>query len=87
MPVKDPDSRTLYSMNWSDWLSGEEILTSEWIVPDGITVASQEISANKESTIVYFTGGQENVVYTVTNRITTASRTEDRSMKIPVRAR
>ena len=35
---KDPDAVLDYGFDWSAWLeAGDTIVTSEWIVPEGIT--------------------------------------------------
>jgi hypothetical protein len=84
---KDPDAVIPYSFDWSDWLGGETILTSEWIVPAGITLQNEAVDAPGQITTIVLSGGTAGETYLITNRITTATRTEDRSMRIPVRTR
>ena len=83
---KDPDAVLDYSVNWSHWLDGDEIATSTWIVPDGLTQATDTFT--KTLATVWISGGTADVEYTVTNRITTvAGRTDDRSMILVCRER
>lgn len=83
--VKDPDAVLDYQIDWSSWLAtGETISSSDWVVQTGIT----ENSASNTTTTatIWLSGGAAGVTYTVTNRIvTTASRTNDRSLYITVR--
>lgn len=83
--VKDPDAVLDYQIDWSSWLAtGETISSSDWVVQTGIT----ETSASNTTTTatIWLSGGTAGVTYTVTNRIvTTASRTNDRSLYITVR--
>ena len=86
-PNKDPDSIIDYGINWSDavvgsWLAtGETITTSTWIVTTGLTSVSESNSTT--ATAIFLSGGTIGETYTLTNRIvTSAGRTEDRSMLI-----
>lgn len=83
--VKDPDAVLDYQVDWSSWLAtGETISSSDWVVQTGIT----ETSASNTTTTatIWLSGGTAGVTYTVTNRIvTTANRTNDRSLYITVR--
>lgn len=82
--TKDPDAVLDYSIDWTDWLSGgEKITSSSWIVPSGITQDSA--SATDYVTTIWFSGGTVGVTYRVTNRIVTgAGRTDDRSFNIQI---
>lgn len=79
--IKDPQAKLEYYVDWSDWLEeGETIVNSEWFVDSGI---------NKESSItdgsvtaVWLSGGVNHKKYSVTNRITTAERIDERSIQI-----
>ena len=91
-PDKDPNSSIDYGEDWSDttygpWLeTGETISSSTWIVPAGLTGGTESNSTTQTS--IFLSGGTEGETYTITNRITTsASRTEDRSMKILCKAK
>lgn len=81
-PPKDPDSIIDYGVDWSAWLaSGETISTSAWVVPTGLTNVSE--SNTTTATAIFVSGGDIGETYTLTNRIvTSAGRTEDRSMLI-----
>ncbi len=79
--TKDPDAVLDYAIDWSLWLAGDEIATSDWSVPVGLTKVTDTKTAVK--TTVWLSGGQAGQSYTVTNRITTTGgRTEDRSFTI-----
>lgn len=83
-PPKDPDSVVDYGFEWADWLSsGEVILTSIWLLETDIIESSNSFTDTQTS--VFISGGDAGNVYTITNRISTATRVEDRSMNIPVR--
>lgn len=86
VPAKDPDSEVKYGFDWTDYLDGEIILTSQWIV-NGLTALSD--SFDNTTTSVLLGGGTSGSSYTVTNRITYTgaggNETDDRSMIVPVR--
>lgn len=84
--AKDPDAVLDYSVDWSRWLAGDELATSEWIVAADLTKASETNSPTKAT--VWLSGGAAGLSYSVTNRITTTGgRTEDRSFTIRVEER
>jgi hypothetical protein len=84
--AKDPNAILDYSVDWSRWLAGDEITVSEWIVPSGLTKASETSTPTKAT--VWLAGGAAGQNYSVTNRITTTGgRTEDRSFTIRVEER
>lgn len=87
--LKDPDAHLDYGCDWSagGWLAeGEQITTSEWIVPAGLTVESE--SNTPTVATVWLSGGEVYVTYKVTNRITTnQGRTDDRTLNIFVTQR
>jgi len=81
--LKDPDAVLDYSVDWSDWLDGDAITASQWIVPAGLTLDSSTNSTT--ATTAWLSGGAVRFRYTVTNRITTASgRVDDRSIVVQV---
>lgn len=83
MPTKDPNATLDYGFNWLDWLGSDTISTSTWIVPDGITKASDTNTTT--TTTIWLSGGSAGQRYRLVNRIVTAGgRTQDRSMQIPV---
>ena len=84
--TKDPNAVLDYSIDWTRWLAGDQIATSEWIIPSGLTKMAD--SKTSTSATVWLSGGSVGQSYTVTNRITTAAgRTEDRSFTIRVEER
>jgi len=82
--IKDPDAVLDYERDWTSWLNGDTIASSQFIVPDGITVDS---NTNTDThTIVWLSGGTVGTKYRVTNRITTVGgRTDDRSFLINIK--
>lgn len=84
--TKDPNAVLDYTIDWTRWLSGDQIVTSEWLVPTGLTKVADSKTAS--SATVWLSGGTAGQSYTVTNRITTTGgRTEDRSFTIRVEER
>lgn len=83
---KDPDALLDYAIDWTQWLDGDTILTSDWTVAVGLTKESQFNTTTVAT--VWLSGGVAGTSYTVTNRITTAGgRTDDRSITIRVKER
>ena len=83
---KDPDAVLDYSVNWARWLDGDEILSSEWIIPEGLSKVIDNFTETKAT--VWISGGTAGASYTITNRITTAAgRTEDRSLTVYLKER
>jgi len=86
MFIKDPDALLDYVIDWSDWLSGDTIADSEWIVPDGLV--NVDDSFTDAATTIWLSGGTAGRKYSLTNRITTAGgRVDDRSIGVMVRNR
>ena len=84
--VKDPDATLDYTLDWSDYLGGDEIATSAWVVPEGLTKVSE--SSTTTLATVWLSGGAAFTTYRVTNRVTTVGgREDDRSVLIQVRER
>lgn len=80
---KDPDALLDYSIDWTEWLRDDVILTSVWTVPAGITDALESNSAYLTS--IWLLGGTAGTAYSLVNRITTKSgRIEDRTITINV---
>lgn len=85
-PDKDPDAVLDYQMDWSDWLNGDAISTSIWLVPSGLTNDSDNIASPAEATVIWLSGGTAGTTYELVNRITTTGgRTNDRTVKIKVK--
>ena len=85
--LKDPDAVLDYSVDWSKWLSGDQIETSAWSLSDPALQAVNDSSTGTRTT-VWLAGGVAGQSYTVTNRIlTSGGRTDDRSFTIQVQDR
>lgn len=86
-PPKDPDETLDYSWDWSEYLPrGDEVIASEWLVPDGLTSEAQNFSALV--TTVWLSGGDLGEEYTVTNRVTTKhGRQVDRTFALKIRSK
>lgn len=84
---KDPEAKLDYSIDWSDWLeTGDEISTSTWTVPSGITKDSD--SKSTQITTIWLSGGTDGEDYDLTNHIvTTDGREDDRTITIRVKER
>jgi hypothetical protein len=73
--TKDPTAILDYSIDWSDWLLEDTILTSNFTVGAGLTV---DLSTNTTtSTTVWLSGGTIGFTYNVVNKITTAGGRQD----------
>ncbi|MBI4904403.1 MAG: hypothetical protein HY820_45690 [Acidobacteria bacterium] len=84
--TKDPNAVLDYSLDWTRWLNGDAIATSEWIVPDGLVKVTD--SRTTKLATIWLSGGLAGQSYTITNRITTTGgRTEDRSFAVKVEER
>ena len=81
---KDPDAVLDFSVDWTDWLASDTIVTGTWTVPSGITEVSHS-STTKISTI-FISGGADKQTYALTNRINTSGgRTDERTIYILVK--
>lgn len=81
---KDPDSVISYSWDWTDWLDGEDINTSEFTVPDGITKDGTSVDGSNKVATVQLSGGTSGEKYLIANKITTPTRTAVRSAYVRV---
>lgn len=82
-PTKDPDSIKDYQSDWTDWLDGDTIATSDFTVPSGLTRQSQ--STTTTISTVWLSGGTPGRTYSIVHRITTAAgRKDDRTIKLSV---
>ena len=85
--IKDPDAVLDYSVDWSKWLAGDQIATSDWFVSDPALVAAGGSNTPTRAT-AWLSGGTAGQSYTVTNQITTSGgRTDERSFTIQVQER
>ena len=91
--VKDPSAILDYKFDWSDWLSGGEVISNYEITidPDEATELvedSSSITDAGESVTVWMSGGLHNRAYAVACKIETdGNRTDERTMLIKVRNR
>lgn len=84
--TKDPNAVLDYTIDWTRWLAGDQVATSEWLVPTGLAKMADTKTAS--SATVWLSGGTTGQLYTVANRITTTGgHTEDRSFTIRVEER
>lgn len=80
-PDKDPNAVLDYSIDWTDWLGTDNIATSTWTVPAGLTNVTESNTAKVVT--IWLSGGTAGSTYTLLNRITTTGgRTSDQSFKI-----
>jgi hypothetical protein len=81
---KDPNSVADYGLDWSLRLVDDTILTSTWIVPDGITANSNSHTAT--TTTIWLAGGTAGETYSLTNRVVTAGgRTWDWTVQLKIK--
>jgi len=96
--LKDPDAVLDYKFDWkaltngsgtSDWLQSGETIASHTIDADtGITVNSSAQTDTNTSVTAWLSGGTAGVDYAVRCEIvTSAARTDERTMTIQVRER
>jgi hypothetical protein len=85
-PAADLD----YGFTWASWLeTGETIVTSDWAVtPSGMTLSNEAVDG--AITSVFASAGTVNVVYYLTNTITTSAvppRTDSRTVILSCKKR
>jgi hypothetical protein len=96
--IKDPSAVLDYKFDWkaltngngtSDWLAAAETISTRTVtVGSGITKDSDSITDTSTSVTVWLSGGTHGNDYTITCRIvTSAGRTDERSITIRVRDR
>jgi len=96
--LKDPDSTLDYKFDWAalangsgstNWLDTDETISTRTVTVDtGITKKSDAITDEDTSVTVWLSGGTDKVDYEVACKIeTSASRIDERTMKIQVRER
>ncbi len=86
--TKDPDAVLDYSVDWSSWLAGDEISTSEWMLEQGALIEKVTDTKTATKATVWLRGGQAGTTYLVTNRIATVGgRTDDRTISVKVEDR
>lgn len=78
---KDPGSTIPYTIDWTDELAGDTIVSSSWNVPPPFRKVNESFS-NALATVV-ISGGAVGKMITITNTIQTATAaTEVRSIQI-----
>ena len=84
LPEKDPLDILDYTIDWTDWLvAGDEISTSKWTMPTGLTNADD--TKTTTTTTLWASGGTDNTIYGPSDTITTTGgRTAKRTINIPV---
>jgi len=83
--AKDPDEVKDYVVDWTERLAEDTIVTSTWIVPDGIVKDSDTNTTT--STTIWLSGGTLGDTYELVNRVETAGgRTYDQTCKLKCRA-
>lgn len=83
---KDPHEILDYEVDWTTVLAGDEITTSTWTLPEGITGDQESFTATH--TKIWLSGGSEYVNYDLLNRITTAAgRTRDQTCVLKCRTK
>jgi hypothetical protein len=84
---KDPDATLDYSIEWEQWLPpGDELATSAWSVPNGLTVVGEQLGWTLATVVV--SGGVSGETYEVVNRVTTAlGKQDDRSIRLTIKQR
>ena len=82
MEYKSPASIFDYTIDWTDELGGDTIVTSTWAVDTGLTQDSE--SETTTSTTIFVSGGVAGTVYQLTNTIASASRTYEQSIFVNV---
>ena len=86
--TKDPDAVLDYSVDWSAWLAGDEISSSEWLLDQGAEIEKVTDTMTATTTTIWLRGGDAGTTYLVTNRIVTAGgRTDDRTITVKVEDR
>lgn len=84
--VKDPDAVLDYALNWTKWLEGDSLVSGTWTIDAGPTIASQNVSGGIVT--MWLSGGTDATTYAARCRVvTTAGRTDDRTIQIQVRER
>lgn len=84
--IKDPSAVLDYYIDWTSWLTGTDaIATSTWTCTSTAITISTATAHGTATTTVWLTGGSDGEVYDVTNHVvTSASRTEDRTIQFTV---
>ena len=74
--IQDPNATLDYPFDWSTYLAGDTIQTSQFIVDSGIMVESDAI-LDPANTVIWLSGGAKGKRYAITNHIKTVGDRED----------
>ena len=87
--IKDPAAKLDYYIDWTNWLTGTDSLTtSTWTCTDTTITISTATGISSNTTTVWVSGGVDGEVYDVTNHIVTAgSRIDERSIQFTIMQR
>jgi hypothetical protein len=86
--TKDPDAVLDYSVDWTLWLAGDLIATSQWILEPAADLEAAVDTNTTTKATVWLRGGVAGTTYLATNRIVTlGGRTDDRTISIKVENR
>lgn len=58
-----------YYINWNHWVTDESIISSEWILPDGLTSESENLVDNYAG--IFVSGGVSGQTYELKNKTQT----------------
>jgi len=82
--VKDPEANLDYAIDWSEWLTEDILIDSQWYAEDGLVIGSD--SHTDTIATVWLSGGTHPNKYDVTNKIITAGgRIDERTIVIKCR--
>ena len=84
--LKDPDAVLDYAFDWSSWLASGETISTKTLTGSGVTVDS---SSESEGVVTaWISGGTAGQTATVACKIvTSASRTDERTIKLKIQER
>jgi hypothetical protein len=88
--IKDPDSTLDYTIDWTDWLSTSETVSSvSYTVPSGIStstaIGGTATATTSTTTRVTLTGGTAGTIYTIKASMeTNQGRTVVRNFRVKV---
>jgi hypothetical protein len=83
---KDPDEKLDYSIDWSDWLGGDTIASSDWTVERGDVTLSGKTNSTTGATVWVDAGTAGKVNHVVNSIVTAAGREAQAALDITVRA-
>ena len=82
--LKDPQAQLIYTLDWSEWLTSQTILSVTYSIAARAndasppTIVSEGVTNSGTYTYVEIAGGTVNKVYTVTAQITLDDSSQDR---------